>query len=118
MKDYTHEGKAVNMTLKEDRVTHTPGPWKAIYEGIENGESGKYWIMGGDGLNTVTRIDCGKSEPARANAQLIAAAPELLEALKMIKNSVCRCDGKNEATNFEGFICQTCQAIAKAEGRQ
>ncbi len=73
---------------------HTPGPWKATIS--------KSRI---DGVAVVFRIDCAKrisivggqsqehlgrdgvhEEECRANAQLIAAAPELLEALQIARD--------------------------------
>lgn len=61
---------------------HTPGPWNVMFQGSEGKENAKYWIMGGDGLTVVTIIQAGKSEPAKENARLVSAAPELLEACK------------------------------------
>jgi hypothetical protein len=65
-------------------VSHTPGPWKVIYD------NGDYYVRG-DGA---TIADCtswsantGQPNPPRevdANARLIAAAPEMLEALKAL----------------------------------
>lgn len=64
-------------------MTHTPGPW--IY-------SGKGYICGGECCvaDTETYSATKKLSPPQraANARLIAAAPELLEALKVIKNEV------------------------------
>jgi hypothetical protein len=72
---------------------HTPGPWEWWDESTGrprrydlaslNGKNGKRVLgcYGGSGINAL-----GKSEEDRANALLIAAAPELLEALKALRN--------------------------------
>lgn len=69
---------------------HTPGPWAIEDYRIENGDwrsTGLIW--GNPGL--VARVNCDKlssvSPPDKiemfeANARLIAAAPEMLEALE------------------------------------
>ncbi len=55
---------------------HTPGPWK-----IEQGGGRGAWIEGTDG--EYAALAAGNTdERANANASLIAAAPELLEALE------------------------------------
>lgn len=63
---------------------HTPGPW---WLNIRNGRTRIYSIYGGDDRGkTVCRIHAYKSSTTEANARLVAAAPELLEALKdMVK---------------------------------
>ena len=57
-------------------------------------------------------------DEARANARLIAAAPDLLEALKEVQHAIDRTGSAQDAA-FE--ILETCHrwraAIAKAEGR-
>jgi hypothetical protein len=65
--------------LEKPKVSHTPGPWSE--------EGG--WIIGNNG-KTVCDPRCMNSEDADdicemdANARLIGAAPDLLEALKDI----------------------------------
>jgi len=59
---------------------HTPGPWMA---GPMVGESDTIWIGNGDGyVAQVTRID-GLEPIDWADATLIAAAPDLLAALRL-----------------------------------
>lgn len=64
---------------------HTPAPWK-VHKVEWQGNYNKYLDVGPD-LRTVVSV-LGKfeaedvGEEARANAHLIAAAPELLEALE------------------------------------
>ncbi len=87
----------------------TPWPWNVV-EAIE--------IMGADGIHVATvRPTIHWNE--LANVSLIAAAPELLEALK--QQCPCECrrdyDVNDEGQEQERFEqCRRCAAIAKAEG--
>lgn len=59
---------------------HTPGPWEAVEIGViaqKITSHGNFYIC--------SLID-PENEEDKANARLIAAAPELLEALKQIAN--------------------------------
>lgn len=60
---------------------HTPGPWMA-----DNGETyGNIWRIQspiGSNVKIVAEMVCASAE-AEANARLIAAAPEMYEALQM-----------------------------------
>lgn len=95
---------------------HTPGPWKA--EDLNN--------MGG------AIVTAGSREVARtwgydmadmaANARLIAAAPEMLDALKAAQSRLCEhCPGYRDDLGQIGDHTDEClaaiNAIAKAEGR-
>jgi len=83
---------------------HTPAPW--IYSGIKNEEKVSVTIFSGENGNLVGTITTTK-----ANANLIAAAPDLLDALKalmvtedMLRNPKCQ-------------VMQSARrAIAKAQG--
>ena len=63
---------------------HTPGPW------VEDGQTGSVWQGPGpvdrkNGLRiAVVDISTDRAEEDRANARLIAAAPELLAACKVL----------------------------------
>ncbi len=58
------------------KTNHTPGEWKQ-----DNAEPRKIYAYGGDGLTIADCNQPGRSvTEAEANARLIAAAPELLEA--------------------------------------
>mgnify|MGYP001585861455 FL=1 len=90
----------------------TPGPWtpeeaaapiQTIYRWRVNElATGKHFIIAGLALSGDSRID-------EANACLIAAAPELLEALE----AACRLDYFNE---HNALASQARAAIAKAKG--
>jgi len=97
---------------------HTPGPWK--YEETLDGFS---FYGPPDSSGFPVRV-CGAEsdydlifleEPTEADTRLIAAAPDLLEALLMVKKTC----GSAECWNGEtrAFIQATDAAIAKARGR-
>jgi len=91
---------------------HTPGPWavRTIDQSLATVETqdGEYNICTAAQL----RGDDWQTEHAerKANARLIAAAPELLEALQFVMTA----SGEQLGTAFE----QAQAAIAKATGEQ
>jgi hypothetical protein len=110
---------------------HTPGPWEVAEE------NGDYFVqvasqpsvghpmfdryriihgwVGGDGT------DSPKPELGTpiANARLIAAAPELLEALQKLVDSCADSDGAQYGTLGTSFVRSIATAaIAKATGEQ
>jgi hypothetical protein len=90
---------------------HTPGPWIIDRDGFNDPGA----LDGGDNLRRVLRWDAfarRHTDEAEANARLIAAAPELLDALQVM------------AKTFEGLAAihndayrQARAAIAKATGQ-
>ena len=58
---------------------HTPGPWKA--SAAKEGKHAPAWWICGD-ARFVAKAYGHDDMPAEANARLIAAAPDLLEALR------------------------------------
>jgi len=94
-------------------MKHTPGPWNI---GLPGGPSGRFWsLVNSEGNVVAMQIT------SEANARLIAAAPELLEACKVFMHEwnkpkqdgnpnklVSRLYHKNIAYKIE-------QAITKAE---
>ncbi|MCB1462087.1 MAG: hypothetical protein KDJ90_06605 [Nitratireductor sp.] len=92
---------------------HTPGPWKAG----DTDEFGDVTILPESGGLAVAAVPNGefmrirgKTGEHHANAQLIAAAPELLDALKQAKGWL-----ENWAS-AEPQIAVIDAAISKAEG--
>lgn len=87
---------------------HTPGPWTT---------EGRYILYGekNDWLATVERFHGEYEAESQANARLIAAAPELLEALKGILEI-----GKRNMENpkYDGYFNTARAAIARAEGNE
>ena len=93
-------------------MTHTPGPWHSVGHNIED-DNGK--------VVATTEAPNGDEFPrAGTNRRLIAAAPELLEALKEIAEGKGRFsqDPLTHASNtIEDMIEIAHNAIAKAEGK-
>ena len=60
-------------------TTHTPGPWEP-----NSGTASKRYVLSGAGyVIAEVPLDRNYKHQAEANARLIAAAPDLLEALEM-----------------------------------
>jgi hypothetical protein len=106
---------------------HTPGPWEL--QGIEWGgdERGEAFIFGADlgglvgaALPWPTERDSGDFSRVRANGRLMAAAPDLLAALKDVVSMILS-GGPSVAsmsdTEVLGLGARINAAIAKAEGR-
>lgn len=101
------------ITKEEGEVSYTPGPWTMEHE-IDEDQLHTWWIKAGPhGLN-----------PAKcwnpANAQLIAVAPEMYEALIRVRNayadksSCSLCDYHSDAMDIAWDSVRN--VIAKAEG--
>ncbi|PBB75173.1 hypothetical protein CK227_10295 [Mesorhizobium sp. WSM4308] len=108
------------MTADEKTAhTFTPGPWLSqgiCYEGEERGSCG---IIGdnlgglvGVALPWPTELDEGNFPRVEANARLIAAAPEMLAALKQLEAEMRAGFGSSVGETRE----QVRRAIAKATG--
>jgi len=82
---------------------HTPGPWTFVHEG---GIDGGYFI---DAKEDVVVLPRGRL--TEADARLIAAAPDLLAALKLLVAF-----GEGSFAQAVGAWEQARAAIAKAEG--
>jgi hypothetical protein len=70
---------------KTSDLTHTPGPWVAEFTGPHATTRDGMWEIapvGPDGQPDWDREVAATADTNEANARLIAAAPELLEALK------------------------------------
>lgn len=102
----------------------TRGPWKAekdvtVIDEIRcvmiESESSLSWLA-------MVMIQPGSTEEeGRANARLMASAPDLLDALKMLTRdfNMTRMLMGQEGRDLAGGIVATCNAvIAKAEGRR
>jgi len=87
------------------QTQHTPGPWKIVKKGVFN-----IRFVGADGFGIADTTEVDERE--KANARLIAAAPDMLEALKYIVA------WKPKDWNPETARDMAQQAIAKAEGRK
>lgn len=96
-----------------DYSKHTPGPWSVRC-------APNHWMVdAGFRTGNIATINNGRVQQ-KHNAHLIAAAPEMLEALKMARECIAWCRKhhpdaqKGEGVPAEAFIDA---AIAKAEGR-
>lgn len=91
-------------------MSHTPGPWTVLPDGYRVAKCDMQ-AKTFDSMVCVTAHNSHeRTETARANACLIAAAPDLLEACKSISK-----DGWDWLTPEAYDMLQA--AIAKAEGR-
>lgn len=100
---------------------HSPGPWTVDpVPGIRGDAGNSHVYSSHDAL--ICRVDareCVETEEAKANARLIAAAPDLAEALLAVYAEV-RDDGKGERPYSHDsylpgkFHAQICAALAKA----
>ncbi len=103
----------------ETKSTHTPGPWVIHDEKMLDGRL----VVSTEAVNDIITIIGDIYNPdAEANARLIAAAPELLEAVRIILESpeLKNCpDGRWSTADSENYWrrAKLEAAIAKAEGK-
>ncbi len=65
--------------MTDTRTEHTPGPWELIhFGGPQIGHKAS-----GDAVCTMWGDENDPADPFHANARLIAAAPDILEALEI-----------------------------------
>lgn len=103
---------------------HTPGPWEVVMPGEVDEH---YAVMDGFGHTASVYGYPANAAEARANAQLMAAAPELLRAMRLIADDLGALDLDSngwrtwDATAVDSLIAGALRlatlAIAKAEGR-
>ena len=97
---------------------HTPGPWKVHYEG-----SGDFVVYSGDvEIGTAWSqhahfMGSGEAELSNeANAHLIAAAPEMFDALERIANGDIGPSNANDQIIIQSIVNTARVAVAKAKG--
>jgi hypothetical protein len=87
---------------------HTPGPWFA--------EKGEWWqVWHNEGIAHIAKASKGvePDQTGEANARLIAAAPDLLEALKeSLEREFNPFEPDNQSARYKRWAA----VIAKAEG--
>ena len=105
--------------MKTETAKHTPGPWEARDYKTREGDiwvdcnafanKGRGRCLGG---TVATILKCGSGNHLKANARLIAAAPELLEASKKLLHWMI-------TRGYEGIgeVGLIKAAIAKAEAK-
>lgn len=93
-------------------MAHTKGEWKAEYR-----SGGDYEITSDGFVGCIAKVnvDC---YAVKSNAHLIAAAPDLLEALKAVLSTVIVNDDMTTSYAIDGKTRkQINRALAKAEGK-
>lgn len=90
---------------------HTPGPWSVDWESSDlfSQFSARAWINA-EGLQHIGYVDGPNSEERVANARLIAAAPDLFEALNLLVAGI-----ENSVSDTYIPLVKARVAIAKAE---
>lgn len=103
------------------QTTHTPGPWKAVWhESVQDEKKANWHVVDSQGYGFMHVDSNGKILIGRDNARLIAAAPELLEALQSLHDRLLDCElhqiTAREAYDsfYRGLVKE---AIAKATGQ-
>jgi hypothetical protein len=94
---------------------HTPGPWE-----VDSNAQGELLVMSRDGaaIAVVPVGAYGRSERSQPNARLIAAAPELLEALRHVMQALdLVTPGRAADSPAARSLRVATAAIAKAEGK-
>jgi hypothetical protein len=104
-------GKADDSMSESIKAEHTPGPWKYHYDA-----DGDHVILSDSG--TIIAVTGGDGYVMRlideANARLLSAAPEMLEALnEFLAYSECHCTRTNDCA-----FCMGEAAIKKAQGEE
>jgi len=105
--------------MNEQQAKFTPGPWKALPE-----ETGRDYIrirgtrLGGRyKVANVVMADLPREvDETRANARLIAAAPDLLSALDRLAHSYRLLLARKPVRDVEETLAEVDHAIAKATG--
>jgi hypothetical protein len=93
-------------------VKHTPGPWEARTFLVVGGKRFSDRICH---VGSSTSLGPSRSDESVANARLIAAAPDLLEAIKALSASIFAPDD-GRSPELSAALRMTVSAIAKAEG--
>lgn len=92
-------------------MSHTPGPWMVKHAGNQDE------IWSDRGIVAELSLYPQGSRAVGANSRLIAAAPDLLEALNIAKEELCRCADKFGCTMDDSMfpvLRRVNEAIAKA----
>ena len=91
---------------------HSLGPWKAM---PDKGNPKRFQVRGPEDGNPTARFVC---ENARmANARLIAAAPELLDALRGLADWCREHTSPLQPNTPHSLLVKAIEAIGRAEGR-
>ena len=95
-------------------MPHTPGPWTVSNSDLRGG---RYWTVNVPGYGEP--IDIHEDDNGQADAQLIAAAPDLLVALDNLLAAMEMAQHlRPETQHRRACIDQAKNALAKARGEQ
>ena len=97
---------------KEKHATHTPGPWQI--EDCTPGESVGLCYAIESEQTIIARTTDGWKE-ARANARLIASAPEMYEMCKLFEECMEAIDGK-DGYDASYELAKVREVLAKVDG--
>lgn len=107
-------------TTKPNKPQHTAGPWKADNADDTFGDHNITKQDGSEGLSAIAAVVSNgrPAEEVQANANLVAAAPDLLEALEIIMDDF-RIVPKSalHSPSCMATVSNAVAAIAKARGR-
>jgi hypothetical protein len=92
---------------------HTPGPWK--FGSKADSKFYKRNISGADGYH-VAAVSSRNEHEVDANARLIAAAPDLLEALELCQSNISSLLASAHPKVYGEWLTVVSAAIAKATG--
>lgn len=96
-------------TKNETSSKHTPGPWRATQHHDDS------WTVRTDlGANALAHVTVGKNDDA--DARLIAAAPEMLEALTKVARFMDERFGRGEA-EYDARVGPVYRAVRYALAR-
>lgn len=88
------------------KTKHTPGPWKLITDGPAKTGFEVRQISSGV-LLAETRFE--------TDAALIAAAPEMFEALELLVNAISKCPEYLDAMKSHGFDIEVVDALKESK---
>ncbi len=98
-----------------NKIKHTPAPWQHY---LPNELCKTHTIRANDGQTTIVKLNSKNGyDEIIANAQLIAAAPELLEALKLCVTQLADAELFPEREDELIALKIAQAAIVKAEGK-
>jgi hypothetical protein len=96
---------------------HTPGPWEIVPKDEMIAPSATHLHIR-DTASEFVFAKCLAVGEGEANAHLIAAAPELLEALRWVLANPDHSTGNDDHADHCAACQKVCAAIAKAEGTE
>jgi hypothetical protein len=97
------------MNTDTKTIQHTPGPWAISGYDSENGTPAYISGKGGEPIASIHRLN----PDAEPNARLIAAAPDILQALEGMLNWASRVKQLNPGLE----IANALNAVNKAKGQ-